>query len=102
MPTKYTKIANKDEIKPGMTNDQADILALAHIVKDLADSMQGLYGFCNSMFDIHWPCSEHYNNGRESLDFAEERLSEARIFDHYTREWLEKIEKESNGEGDRK
>lgn len=84
-----------------LPEEKVDILALAHIVRDLTDAVSGLYDFCHSMFDIHWPCSEHYKEGRDSLNYAKERLAEAHIFDHYTREWLEKMKKENNGEGDR-
>lgn len=102
MPTKYTKIANLDDFENCMDNHQADILALANIVKDLSDSVMCLYGFCRQMFDLHWPPKEVFEKGEACLDYAQERLKEARVFDYETRKWLKEIEKEENGEGDRK
>lgn len=81
-----------------LTTEQLDIRALTYIVRDLTDAVAGLYSFCQQMFDIHWPPSEAFNEGRKDLDYAQERLAEARIFDHYTREWLNKEIKDGTGD----
>lgn len=96
---KPTKIANEKEIEPGMTDYQADIVALAYILRDVTDSLQALYGFCSSMFDIHWPCSEYFNAGEKYVSYAKERLTESGIFDRDTRKFMKTMTEEENGTG---